>query len=66
MRFRHRTFSHDLTYEVWSLVLPPGPAPKNQAADGSAGLDATRWATPGEVRGLPVRAHTLKAIRLLE
>jgi A/G-specific adenine glycosylase len=54
--FRHRTFSHDLTYEVWSLELGKSFAPS---------LDRTRWATPGELRGLPMRAPTLKAIRNL-
>ena len=54
--FRHRTFSHDLTYEVWSLEVPSRPS-----LDGAK----VRWATPGELRGLPVRAPTIKAIRNL-
>ena len=66
-RFRHRTFSHDLTYEVWSLGFPSNPAPRRPAAPGSAKYpDATRWATRGELRDLPVRAHTLKAIGRLK
>ncbi len=58
--FRHRTFSHSITYDVWSLDLGRAHAsgkPRHAAAG------AEIWATPGELRRLPVRSHTLKAIR---
>jgi A/G-specific adenine glycosylase len=54
-KFRHRTFSHSLTYEVWSLDIPSTAEPRD-------GL----WATPKELRKTPVRAHTLKALRDLD
>jgi len=53
--FRHRTFSHHLIYEVWSLDLgrPPGPPRACEAV----------WATRRQLRLLPLRAHTLKALQ---
>jgi A/G-specific adenine glycosylase len=52
--FRHRTFSHDLAYQVWSLDLtcPSAPLP-----------GGALWVTRRQLRGLPLRAHTLKALR---
>ena len=54
-QFRHRTFSADISFEVWESnmegnghVTPPG-----------------RWAAPSAIRELPVRAPTLKAINKL-
>jgi A/G-specific adenine glycosylase len=62
--FRHRTFSCDSTYEVWCLKLDREEAslhlPRRGAAAGRIGL--TFWATPGQVREMPVRAPTLKAL----
>ncbi len=53
--FRHRTFSHHLAYEVWSLDLarPAGSQQPGEAV----------WASRRQLRRLPLRAHTLKAIR---
>jgi A/G-specific adenine glycosylase len=53
--FRHRTFSHQMTYEVWSLKLDRGPAPRDAV-----------WATRRQLRGLPLRAPTLKALKNLD
>jgi len=53
--FRHRTFSHSLTYEIWSVDLPPR-SPR----------DKSLWATSRELERLPVRSHTLKALRRLD
>jgi A/G-specific adenine glycosylase len=51
--FRHRTFSHDLGFEVWETK-------------GRARLDREAlWARPADLARLPVRAPTLKAIRFL-
>ena len=54
-QFRHRTFSADISFEVWESstegnghAAPPG-----------------RWAAPSAIRELPVRAPTLKAINKL-
>jgi A/G-specific adenine glycosylase len=49
--FRHRTFSHDLVFEVWSAGGP------------IAAATAGRWVRPSELERLPVRAPTLKALR---
>ena len=56
--FRHRTFSHSLTYEVWSVDLRARPkeAPPMKSL----------WATSSELERLPVRSHTLKALRNLD
>ena len=52
-RFRHRTFSHDIAFEVW-------------VAEGAAGAGrGGRWTRPGDLAKLPVRSPTLKAIRAL-
>ena len=62
--FRHRTFSCDSTYEVWYLKLDPGgarlPSPRRGAATARNG--PALWATPGQLREMPVRAPTLKAL----
>jgi A/G-specific adenine glycosylase len=63
--FSHRTFSHSLTYEVWSIELAPGhvgkPSAPREASMG--GPDTAFWATQRDLRRMPVRAHTLKALR---
>ena len=66
--FRHRTFSHSLTYEVWSLELDSGHARRRGARRGSGQgpPGSVLWATPKELRRRPVRAHTLKAFRNLD
>ena len=53
--FQHRTFSHHLSYEVWTLDLerPIGFHRPGEAV----------WASRRQLRRLPLRAHTLKAIR---
>jgi A/G-specific adenine glycosylase len=51
--FRHRTFSHQMTYEVWALEL------ERDAASGPGRV----WATRRQLRGLPLRAPTLKALK---
>lgn len=49
--FRHRTFSHDLAFDVWEV-------------DGTVRTGrGVRWVRPGELARLPVRSPTLKAIR---
>jgi A/G-specific adenine glycosylase len=53
--FKHRTFSHDLTYEVWSMDLAPAAARK-------LGAGSAIWATARQLRRLPLRAPTLKAL----
>ena len=53
--FRHRTFSHDLTYEVWALDLVRPPDSRRRSE--------TVWATRRQLRRLPLRAHTLKALQ---
>ena len=52
-QFRHRTYSHDLEIEVWVTSSAPGTPP---SATG-------RWAAPGALGRLPMRAPTLKAIK---
>ena len=54
-QFRHRTFSADISFEVWE---------NNSAGNGQAATSG-RWAAPGAIRELPVRAPTLKAINRL-
>jgi A/G-specific adenine glycosylase len=54
-RFRHRTFSHDICYVVW----------ENDSQNWSGHPVLGRWATPGAIRKLPVRAPTLKTINKL-
>lgn len=51
--FRHRTFSHDWTCEVWSV----------DARGGAARSASILWVTEAALIRLPVRAHTLKALR---
>jgi len=53
-RFQHRTYSHDLSFEVWSLDLT-----KAEAVSGAN----SRWATRAQLRTLPLRAPTLKALK---
>jgi len=53
-RFQHRTYSHDLSCEVWSLDLT-----KDEAISGAN----SRWATRAQLRALPLRAPTLKALK---
>ncbi len=55
--FRHRTFSHSLTYEIWTVDLSSAPP--------SDGEGRPLWATSPELQRLPVRSHTLKALRRL-
>jgi len=52
--FQHRTFSHQMTYEVWSLKLGATSAPSTRERV---------WATRRQLRGLPLRAPTLKALK---
>jgi A/G-specific adenine glycosylase len=54
--FQHRTFSHNMTYEVWSLKLGRGMETRNSAV----------WATGRQRRGPPLRAPTLKALKNLD
>ncbi len=61
--FRHRTFSHNLTYEVWSLDLGPTAGGRGTASGARA---SAIWATRRQLRRLPLRAHTLKAIQDLD
>ena len=66
--FRHRTFSHSLTYEIWSVDLQ-GNAASSPRLPGNARSSAPGgplWATSREVGRLPVRSHTLKALRTLD
>ncbi|HEU4334323.1 MAG TPA: A/G-specific adenine glycosylase [Candidatus Eisenbacteria bacterium] len=51
-RFRHRTYAHDWTVEVWEV----GAKPRHDWANG-------RWATRAALAGLPVRAPTVKALK---
>ena len=50
--FQHRTYSHDLTFEVWTAET---------GSEGAEGL----WATPAQLRSLPLRAPTLKALKAI-
>jgi len=54
-RFRHRTFSHDICYEIW----------ENRSRGRNEGPPTGRWAAPSAIQTLPVRAPTLKAISKL-
>ncbi len=54
-RFRHRTFSHDLEFQVWETESPPGKAPGG----------AWRWADPKSIERIPLRGPTIKAINRL-
>jgi A/G-specific adenine glycosylase len=54
-RFRHRTFSHDICFEVWESVSRGGASTRGPI----------RWAAPSAIQKLPVRAPTLKAINKL-
>jgi A/G-specific adenine glycosylase len=54
--FQHRTFSHNMTYEVWCLKLPRDPKPDPERV----------WATRRQLRGLPLRSPTLKALKSLD
>ncbi|HEU4725810.1 MAG TPA: A/G-specific adenine glycosylase [Candidatus Eisenbacteria bacterium] len=54
--FRHQTYSHDYTIEVWEA---------DAARDGSAGVDpreGSRWSALADLPRLPLRATTLKAL----
>ena len=63
--FRHRTFSHSLTYEVWSIDLGRAHASRDRRQEKATKRRNVEeiWVTPGELRRLPVRSHTLKAMR---
>lgn len=69
--FRHRTFSHDWTYEVWSLSVglagfseARGRPPERAARAASAAQAGSAvWVGERRVHRLPVRAHTLKALK---
>src|SRR6185503_4820798 len=57
LQFKHRTYSHDLSFEVWSTDLATRPlAPHAEAL----------WAGPSRLRTLPLRAPTLKALKKME
>jgi A/G-specific adenine glycosylase len=62
-RFRHRTFSHDLAFEVWESSAP---APTS-LADSSEKTppNEERWAAGRDLDRLPLRAPTLKALNKL-
>jgi len=53
--FQHRTYSHDLTFEVWSVDT-----------DSGSRVSGSRWATRAELEKLPVRAPTLKALKNID
>jgi hypothetical protein len=57
--FRHRTFSHDLIFEIWEA---DGTGPTRT----SSVRAAHRWLLPGALEALPLRAPTLKALRRLK
>ncbi len=59
--FRHRTFSHDLTVEIWELEATGGGS---KPADDSAPAGA-RWVLPRRLGAIPVRAPTMKALNKL-
>ena len=52
-RFRHRTYSHDLAFEVWEST-----AAESTPAD-------SRWVASRDIDRLPLRAPTLKALNKL-
>jgi A/G-specific adenine glycosylase len=52
LTFQHRTYSHDLTFEVWSVD-----------AVSESGAAGTLWATRAQLRKLPLRAPTIKALK---
>lgn len=54
--FRHRTFSHDLTFEIWEADAKGSTRKSDSQA-------AHRWLLPEALAGLPLRAPTLKALR---
>jgi len=60
-RFRHRTFSHDVAFEVWESS---GPTAYKSPIPGTTRPE-TRWAAPTELARLPLRAPTLKALNRL-
>jgi len=66
--FRHRTFSHSLTYEIWSVDLRARPSPRRPGPPDPARprRPSSLWATSHELERLPVRSHTLKALRSLD
>jgi A/G-specific adenine glycosylase len=59
--FRHRTFSHDLTVEVWEVDSSAAPATRA----GTRSLPKARWVLPDGIASIPVRATTLKALNKL-
>ncbi len=57
-QFRHRTFAHDLSIEVWEADAgAPGALRR--------GPGSRRWVRPASPDHLPLRAPTLKALRHL-
>ena len=62
-RFRHRTFSHDLAFEVWESHAC-GPGASKPARAGAAPKEA-RWFAREALDRLPLRAPTLKALNKL-
>ncbi len=56
-RFRHRTFSLDLEFEVWES----GPLETRRGGAGAGG----KWVRPADLAGLPMRSPTLKAFNKL-
>lgn len=54
-QFRHRTYSHDICFEVW----------ENDSRGGSEASATGRWTAPNAIQKLPVRAPTLKTINRL-
>ena len=60
-QFRHRTFSHDLTVEVWALDSPARAGDRNSASETSG----VRWVAPARIRTMAVRSPTLKALKSL-
>jgi A/G-specific adenine glycosylase len=57
--FRHRTFSHDLIFEIWEA---DGKGPTRK----SGGRAAHRWLLQRALEKLPLRAPTLKALKRLK
>ena len=62
-RFRHRTFSHDLAFEVWESSAP-APAPRAEPSAKTPPKEE-RWAAGRDLDRLPLRAPTLKALNKL-